>query len=136
MIEWINGHEIILLWMTGGSIITFIATLVAVPWLVIRIPSNYFSHKRRIRKLWADQNPVVRAVLLTVKNLLGYILIVLGIIMLAIPGQGMLTIFIGFIFLDLPGKYRFQRWVVTRPRVLKSINWLRRRARKGPLVLK
>jgi uncharacterized membrane protein SpoIIM required for sporulation len=136
MIEWIKGHETLLLFMTGVSIVTFIATLIAVPWLVVRIPSNYFSQRRRIKKLWADEHPVVRAILLTIKNLAGYFLIAAGIIMLAIPGQGMLTILIGIIFIDLPGKFRFERWIVTRPAMLRSINWLRRRARKGPLILK
>lgn len=136
MIEWIKGHETLLLWMTGLSIITFIATLVAVPWLIIRIPSHYFSHKRRITKLWADQHPIVRAALLTIKNIGGYFFIVAGIIMLAIPGQGMLTILIGIILLDLPGKYRFERWIVRRPAVLRSINWLRRYAGKSPLIVR
>jgi Putative transmembrane protein (PGPGW) len=136
MLEWIKGYQTLILFMTFVSIVTFIATLIAVPWLIVRIPSNYFSKRRRITKLWADEHPVVRAVLLTIKNLVGYFLIAAGIIMLAIPGQGLLTILIGIIFLDLPGKYRFERWLVTRPAVLRSINWLRRRARKAPLVLK
>ena len=136
MMEWVKGYEMLILSMTGVSVATFIATLIAVPWLIVRIPSNYFSSKRRATKLWADQHPVVRAVLLTVKNLVGYFLVAAGIVMLFIPGQGMLTILIGMIFLDLPGKYRFERWIVTRPAVLRSINWLRRRARKAPLVLK
>jgi len=136
MIGLIKGHETLILFMTGVSIVTFIATLIAVPWLIVRIPSNYFSNRRRITKLWADHHPVIRAVLLTIKNLIGYFLVAAGIVMLAIPGQGMLTILIGIIFLDLPGKYRFERWLVTRPAVLRSINWLRRRARKAPLVLR
>jgi uncharacterized membrane protein SpoIIM required for sporulation len=136
MMEWIKGHEMFILFMTGVSIVTFIATLIAVPWLVVRIPSNYFSKKRRVTKLWADQHPVVRVVLLTVKNLAGYFLIAAGIVMLFIPGQGLLTILIGIIFLDLPGKYRFERWIITRPAVLRSVNWLRRRARKAPLELR
>lgn len=136
MVEWIKGHEILILWMTGLSIVTFIATLIAVPLLIIRIPSHYFSHKRRITKLWADQHPVVRAVLLTIKNIGGYFFIGIGVIMLAIPGQGMLTILIGIILLDLPGKYRVERWIVRRPTVLRSINWLRRYAKKAPLIVR
>lgn len=134
MFEWYKGHEAFIMWMTGMSLITFIATLVAVPWLIVRIPSDYFSQRRRIKKLWADKHPAVRALLLTVKNLAGCFLIAAGVIMLAIPGQGMLTILIGIILLDLPGKYRLERWVVTRPALLRSINWLRKRARKSPLV--
>jgi len=135
MIDWIKGHETIILWMTITSIITFVATLIGVPWLVVRIPSDYFSRRRRFKKPWADHHPVVRTVLLTGKNLLGYILIVIGIIMLVLPGQGILTILIGIIFLDIPGKYRFEKWIVTRPPVLRSINWLRLRAQRTPLDL-
>jgi hypothetical protein len=136
MIEWAKGHEMLILLMTIVSIATFIVTLIAVPWLIVRIPANYFSKKRRTTKLWADQHPVIRIILLTFKNITGYFLIAAGVIMLAIPGQGMLTILIGFIFIDLPGKYRFERWIITRPSVLRSINWLRRQARKSPLDLK
>ena len=135
MPEWIKGHETLVWWMTSISIISFITALVAVPWSVVQIPSNYFSQRKRTRELWSDQNPAVRALLLSVKNLLGYILIVVGIIMLAIPGQGMLTILIGIIFLDLPGKYRLEKWAVTHTAALRSINWLRKRAGKSPLVL-
>jgi hypothetical protein len=77
---------------------------------------------------------VVRCALLMGKNLLGYLLIAAGIAMLVLPGQGVLTILLGFILVDLPGKYRFERWLVTRPLVLRSINRLRRRAGRDPLI--
>jgi hypothetical protein len=48
--------------------------------------------------------------------------------MLVLPGQGVLTILLWFILMDLPGKYRFERWLVARPLVFKSINRLRHRA--------
>ena len=73
--------------------------------------------------------------LLAAKNLLGYLLIVAGIAMLLLPGQGVLTMLLGFIMVDLPGKYRFERWLVARPLVLRSINMLRRRAGREPLIL-
>lgn len=73
--------------------------------------------------------------LLTAKNLLGYALVMAGIAMLVLPGQGMLTILVGILFLDFPGKYWFERWVVARSPVLQSINWLRRRAGHPPLLL-
>ena len=69
------------------------------------------------------------------KNLIGYVFVVAGIIMLMLPGQGILTIVIGITLLDFPGKYRLERWVVSRRPVLRSINWVRRRAKRGPLVI-
>jgi len=136
MVEWIKEYELLIWWATGLSIGIFIVTIIAVPCLIVNIPPNYFLHNRRTAKLWADQHPVVRAVLLTIKNLIGYIFIAAGIIMLAIPGQGMLTILIGIVLLDLPGKYKAERWMVRRPAVLRSINWLRRCAKKSPLVVR
>ncbi|MBE0558808.1 MAG: hypothetical protein IH628_16395 [Proteobacteria bacterium] len=135
MLESIRAHETAIMWLAGVSVVAFIATLIAVPWLIVRIPSDYFAHGRRPRKQWADSHPLVRGALLTGKNLLGYLLIVAGIAMLVLPGQGILTMLLGFILVDIPGKYRFERWLVARPLVLRSINRLRRRTGHDPLIL-
>lgn len=41
---------------------------------------------------------------------------------------------IGMILIDLPGKYALERWLITRRPVRKSVNWLRHRANRAPLV--
>lgn len=135
MLELIRAHEAAIMWIAGTSIVAFIATLIAVPLLVVRIPSDYFAHGRRPRRRWANRHQLVRGVLLAGKNLLGYMLFAAGIAMLVLPGQGILTMLLGFILVDLPGKYRFERWLIARPLVLRSINLLRRRAGHDPLVL-
>jgi hypothetical protein len=135
MISWMKGHEVLLMWLTITSIATFIGTITAVPWLIVRIPSHYFSHTRRVDKLWDHRHPAIRMMLIIGKNILGYILILAGIIMLVLPGQGLLTILIGVILVDIPGKYRFEKWVITRPPALRSVNWLRLRAKRAPLVI-
>lgn len=58
-----------------------------------------------------------------------------GALMLVLPGQGILTILISITLLDFHGKFRLQRWVVSRPGVLDSINWLRKRRGRDPLIL-
>jgi hypothetical protein len=73
--------------------------------------------------------------LLIGRNLLGYVFIVAGILMLVTPGQGMLTILIGLTLVNFPRKYRLERWIVSRRPVLRSVNWLRRRAGCPPLSL-
>ena len=133
MIEWIQTHETLLWWLAAVSMVTFVATLIAVPILVARIPSDYFAHRRRHRTPWAEHHPAVRAMLMTAKNVLGGVFIVVGIAMLVLPGQGVLTIVIGIMLLDFPGKYRLERSVVASRPVLRSINWLRRRAHRAPL---
>ncbi len=135
MIQWIQIHEMALLWLTAVSVITFVGSLIVVPFLVVRIPADYFAGKEGHGKSWANYHPVIRGILLTGKNMLGYILIAAGLAMLVLPGQGTLTILIGILLVDFPGKYRLERWVVTRGPVLQSINWLRQRAGHAPLVL-
>ena len=135
MVQWIQSHEIILWWLAAVSVITFVSTLVVVPLLVVKIPSDYFAHGRRTGLLWADRHVAVRWMLVLTKNLLGYILIAAGILMLVLPGQGMLTIVAGIMLLNFPGKYKLERWIVSRHPVLRSINWVRRRAGQAPLVL-
>jgi hypothetical protein len=135
MVDWIQSHEVVLWWLAALSIATFVASLVLVPLLIVRLPADYFSGSRRHRTPWAEQHPVVRTVLRAGKNVLGAIFALAGVAMLVLPGQGILTILIGIVLVDFPGKYGLERWIVSRGTVLRSMNWLRRRAGRAPLVI-
>ena len=78
---------------------------------------------------------MVRAALLIGKNIFGVVFVLMGLAMLLLPGQGILTIVIGLVLIDFPGKYNLERWIVSRRAVLNSINWLRQRADRGPIVV-
>jgi len=136
VLQYIQSHENILLWSLIISGFTFVGTLIIVPALVIRIPADYFTHERRTQTSWAEHHPVVRLLILVSKNLLGYVIIVMGIAMLVLPGQGLLTIIIGLMLINFPGKYRLERWLISLKPVYKSINWLRLRAGHEPLLVK
>jgi hypothetical protein len=69
------------------------------------------------------------------KNAIGIVFVVLGVVMLVLPGQGLLTIVVGLMLLDFPGKYEVELWVVRRPSILRAINWIRSRAHKPPLEI-
>jgi hypothetical protein len=135
MVQWIQSNETVLWWLAASSIITFIATLIVVPVLVARIPHDYFLIARHERPPLACQNPMARWMLKIGRNVLGLVFVVAGILMLALPGQGILTILIGVMLLNFPGKYRLERWIVSRESVFQSINWLRKRAGRPPIVL-
>jgi hypothetical protein len=64
---------------------------------------------------------------------MGVVLLLAGILMLVLPGQGLFTMFVGIMMMNFPGKYKLERWVVARGPVLKSINWMRKRAGHEPL---
>ena len=84
---------------------------------------------------WGQSHPVMRWSLLVGKNLLGWVVILLGIAMLVLPGQGILTIVIGMILINFPGKYRLERWIITRDSVLRAINAIRKRSGRAPLEI-
>jgi hypothetical protein len=133
MLEWFYNNETLSWWLLATSLFTFLATLIAVPIILVRIPQDYFSYPDRHRINWQNKNRFLRLPLLLIKNLFGVVFILLGILMLVLPGQGLLTILIGLVLLDFPGKYRVERSVVNQPVVLRSINWVRLKAGKSPL---
>lgn len=115
-----------LLFALGGiSALMAIATLVCLPWVITRLPQDYFIRPERV--VWRNlaDEPAATLVFIAVKNGIGAILVLLGVIMLVTPGQGVLTILAGLMLMNFPGKYRLERWLVLRPGVLLGLNWLR-----------
>jgi hypothetical protein len=119
--------------MIGFSLIAFVGTLIAIPAILIRLPSDYFQNHGH-RKWFANHHPIIRAIGLTVKNALGLIFLLAGIAMLVLPGQGLLTMLLGILFLDFPGKDRLEQKLIRQPHILKAINALREKADKPPFV--
>ena len=129
--EFLSDWQQPLLWASGLSLLAAVATLVGVPWVVIRLPRNYFVRPERVVWRTSAEVPVLALVFGLLKNLLGLVLIILGLVMLVTPGQGILTLLIGLLLMNFPGKYRLERWLVLRPGVLRGLNWLR--LRRGQL---
>jgi len=116
------------------SVVTFIASIIGVPYFLSHLPADYFSRRERIALgLPETNNHGVHLVWKVLRNLLGAILVLLGILMLVLPGQAILTILIGALLMDFPGKRRFERWVIARPSVMRALNRLRRRAGQPPI---
>lgn len=125
--------EQVALWLSLISLCTFVGSLAVLPWLVARIPSDYFSHGERYPAPWKNQHPLLRYTLIVLKNLLGLALLAGGFIMLFLPGQGLLTLAMGLLLLDYPRKFQFERWLVSRRPILRGLNWMRRRRSQPPL---
>lgn len=103
---------------------------------LVKIPPTYFQDLHP-RGVWVDRHSALRLAAQIAKNSLGAVLVLVGIVMSlpGVPGQGLLTILIGVMLLDLPGKRGVERKIVGRPKVLRTINRLRKRFGKEPLVL-
>jgi hypothetical protein len=113
---------------------TVAISLVVVGIILVRMPATYFLD-RHCRDWWPNRHPVLRWLGKILKNAIGLICVVAGVAQLIGPGQGILTILIGVMLLDFPGKARLERKLVSRPGVLRTINRLRARYGRPPLVL-
>jgi hypothetical protein len=117
-------------------LITFTGSLGLVSLILVKLPADYFcSHYDR--QLWSGRAPALRIAAAIGKNVLGVLLIVLGIIMAlpGVPGQGLLTILLGVMLVDFPGKDRLEQKLLQRPAIRNSIDKLRAKFGKPPLLL-
>jgi hypothetical protein len=118
------------------SVVTFVVSILVVTVVLVKLPANYF-HSSHEREFLIERHPVLRAFGIFAKNLVGLMLVALGVIMSlpGVPGQGVLTILLGVMLLDFPGKRNLETRLVSRPRVLRAVNMLRGRFEKPPLIL-
>ncbi len=120
--------------LTVASIIGFIGSLIAIPWILIRLPSDYFD--MRVPRHWMkDHHPVLRITGLIIKNILGTVFLIEGFLMLFLPGQGLLTMLIGISFMDFPCKRKLEVRIICRPALFNAINAMRQKFNKLPLTL-
>jgi len=141
MFEWITNFfssttlRGTLLWILIFAL-TFGVNLAVVSLVLVKLPAAYFKRSDN-RRFLANRPPIIRGLAIIGKNLLGVMLVGVGILLSlpGIPGQGILTILLGVMLLDFPGRRRLEHWIVSRPRLLKTINKLRHRFSKPALVL-
>ncbi len=118
-------------WGTVFSLGTLLAVIVVVPWVVARLPVDYFSQPRR-HKLQHPGGSAMGWLGVVLKNLLGAALVALGLLMLFTPGQGLVTLLTGLLLMNFPGKYRLERALVARESVFRAFNWFRSRHGRPP----
>jgi hypothetical protein len=141
MIEWLRHFWEALTWteilagtglILGGMAVSF----VSVSFVLVRLPENYF-HSDYEHHFLPESRPVIRTAGLIVKNVIGVFLIILGIILAipGVPGPGFLTFFIGIILTDIPGKRVLEAKIINRPSIYSTVNKLRSKYNKPPLVM-
>jgi hypothetical protein len=123
-----------ILYGTAVFVVSMVVSLVIVGIVMVRIPENYFSthyqHDFLPNSSWLTRWGAVVA-----KNIAGLILVIAGIVMLIGPGQGILTILIGLILMDIPGKRPLEARLIKRPVILAAVNGFRAKYNKPPLVM-
>ena len=115
---------------------TFVINLAIVSFILIKLPANHFSKSRKT-KFWSGPHPLLHAAGVVGKNIAGVLLVALGIVLSipGVPGQGLLTVLLGVMLLDFPGRHRLEQKLLSRPSIVNAINRLRGRFKKPPLQL-
>lgn len=119
-------------WSIAVAVVLLIATAIAAGLMLLYLPANYFTRSKRNQN---DRHPLIHWSLLILKNLAGVVLIIAGLFMLVLPGQGVLTIILGLLLLSFPGKKKLVAELIRRTSSLSAINGWRQRFHKPPLQL-
>lgn len=134
-IAWAKDHPALLASLVLSSLLLAAAAIIALPMIIIAIPEDYFVRSRGGMFTFTRQHPVVRIVLLILKNGVGLVFLLLGLMFLFTPGQGLLTIFIALMLMNFPGKRRLEQRLIRINGIRRGANWIRRRAGKGELLV-
>lgn len=139
MIDWISNWWSSLTWShiliaVGLFLLSLVVSFGALTVAAVKIPRNYFSSHYQ-KDFMPGSTWIVRWGATIGKNALGLILILLGIVLSlpGIPGQGLITILIGLIMIDIPGKRPLECRIIKWPKVLSTINALRKKFDEKPL---
>ena len=141
MMEWFAGFYESLTWgrvliAIGLFLVSLAVTFGAIAVVLIKVPHNYFSSHYQ-RDLLPNSSWAVRWGAVVLKNVIGVFLVLVGLVLSlpVVPGPGLLTILIGLIMIDIPGKRPFEARILKRPTILGPANRLRARYKKEPLML-
>ncbi|MCE2415475.1 hypothetical protein J4G07_15910 [Candidatus Poribacteria bacterium] len=129
LFEWLKAYGVMLL---GVSVASFIISILFCTLVIAYLPTDYFLPNRQENRI---RYPVLRIGLKCLKNLFAVVLVVVGIIQILLPGQGVLTMLIGIIISDIPGKRKLERRIIRSPIILATANGIRSRFKRPPLVL-
>jgi hypothetical protein len=136
-----NFIFLIILLTTGVSIVYFII----ISYIITQMDKEYFLYKNggdnqitddvHIKKSYlSSKNSGIRYLVNIAKIIIGVFLLVCGIVMLVLPGQGLITMLIGLSLIPFPGKHKLEQNLLGRKSVRSSLNWIRAKANKDPFI--
>jgi len=119
------------IWMGIVSFVVFIASLLLTPLLLGKIPQDYFIHTNQHK---VEIEHLGHLIIVVIRTLIGFVLLIVGIIMLVTPGQGIITIILGLFLMEFPGKRKLELKFIKHNPTFRALNWLRNKAGKSPFT--
>lgn len=135
IVDLIREHQLPLGSLAAIAAVVVLLGVLVLPAIVIQLPQDYFVRDRRIPVRRVRRHPLLWWMVAILKNVFGLVLVVAGIAMLVLPGQGLLTILLGLGLVNFPGKYTLERWIFGLPAVATTLNRLRASAGRPPLAI-
>ena len=105
------------------SALLFILSIVFIPYLILRLPSSYF-----VRELF--ERPSQNLILNLLRYIVGFVLIIFGLIMLVTPGQGLISILLGITLIPSVRRNKFIIYLISLKGVQSSLNFIRVKFKK------
>jgi len=128
LFRWVENHPLSFWWIGALSAAIFLIFLIAIPLLIVKLPYDFFIRQSMQRPRLASHNhPAMKLIYMITKNLVGVMIIFAGIVMLFLPGQGIITIIVGLSLLNIPGKRRLVLYAVCHSFIMRPVNRLRAR---------
>ena len=121
---WLENNSYIFFYAGIVSIFIFVFSMFGLRLFIIAIPSDYFINKKRVSAL-KNRSILLWIIYIVFKNIIGYIFIIMGLVALVLPGQGILMILVGLMMSDYPKKFDLEKKIITIKAVRKGINWIR-----------
>lgn len=122
--------------IAAGSVVFVIAGAALGPLIIRRLPEDYFTPdvmNRRGQPGHSQPGRGPRALLVRVlRNIAGWLLLLLGLVLLVLPGQGILTIIAALALMDFPMKRRLMQKILQTKQVRSALDWLRTASGKEP----
>ena len=125
-----GDHTALVGWLGGASLLMFVGSLIVVPLVVVRLPKDYLRRENKLVRTWPRYLSLPFMIL---KNGLGVLFLLSGLAMLVLPGQGLLTLFIGLVLVDFPRKRNLILRILGNRRIFGMINRLRAKSGKAEL---
>ena len=116
-------------WMGIVSFVFFVGSLLLTPFLLGKIPQDYFIHTNQHK---VEIEHLGHLIIVIIRTLIGFVLLIAGIIMLVTPGQGIISILLGLFLMEFPGKRKLELKLINHEPTFKALNWLRGKANKDP----
>lgn len=125
------GYQGLFLFLSLGSGLLLMISILVTPWLITRLPPDYFLDPAEREAPDKARHPIW----VFIGQVIGVFLFILGLFMLVLPGQGLLTIFASLFLIHFPGRLKLLRFLILRFHLLPLINRLRSRQGVPPIVL-